>query len=274
MKVDAVVFAEGGGNQLKISDIELGAGDSSTLDSAFWSSIFRALAHERSVEVRSVGNKLTVESIAHLVASGAVSRVIVALDRDFDDRRARKIDHSNILYTFGYSWENDVFTEDVALSVVRDLAPSQAVLTAAQTQLRSASEELLRCFSMLVRLDHVLAESGGEVTSRLELLDSIRLHEVNAPEVDRSALAAEIRRCRAALRTRSGPTGCASVEADLHGHTIAKWWLSQIHHFLRTYTNLKMSRDVIVRLSIASYVRQNRGNSFAYYRRVLNAITW
>jgi hypothetical protein len=274
-KVDAIIFAEGGSKQLRMADVELGAGDSSTLDSAFWSSIFRAITLSRSVEVRSVGNKLTVEAIAGLVAAGAVTRVIVAMDRDFDDRRNRKIGHTNILYTYGYSWENDVFNEEVAMSVVRDLAPSQAALTAAHAQMRAASQQLQKCFSKLVRLDHILAVNGEEVTARHELQESIRLHEVNAPVVDRSSLAAEIGRCRAArTNTRLGPANCASVEADLHGHTVAKWWLAQIHHFLRTYTTLKMSREIIARFSIAAYVRRNDLVSLGYYRDVLNVIAW
>jgi hypothetical protein len=274
-KVDAIVFAEGGSRQLIMVDIELGVGDSSTLDCAFWSSIFRGIVGHRGVEVRSVGNKTTVKAIAELVATGAVTHVIVAMDRDFDDRRGHKVNHTNVLYTSGYSWENDVFIEEVAIAVIRDVAPSQAILTAAETAMGSASEWLRKCFSKLVRLDHALALSGEDLTNRDELEGSIRFHDVNAPSVNRSGLAAEIRRCRAARKKRCiAAVHCASVESDLHGHTVAKWWLGQIHHFLRSNTTLKMSRELITRLAISAYVRRNDLASLTYYRNILNAIIW
>jgi hypothetical protein len=256
-------------------DIESGAGEPATLDSAFWLALFRAIVQERSVEVRSVGNKLTVAAIARLVAAGGVNRVVVAMDRDFDSRRSRTISHPNVLYTFGYSWENDVFNEQIAMSIVRDVAPPQAAFAAAQTQMKAAREEALRCFSKVVRLDHTLAVNGEEVTARSALEDSIRLHEVNVPMVDRSGIAAEIRRCRASrANARLGPVGCASVQADLHGHTLARWWLAQVHHFLRTHTSTKMSKDLIARLSIAAYVRSSQTPSQNFYRSQLGQIEW
>ena len=102
-KVDAIVYAEGGSRFYTRQDLELGGGDPNTLDAAFWYTNLRLAVPHKKVRVRSVGNKTTLVGIAHLLVAGSVSRVIVAMDRDFDDRRGRRIDHRNVFYTHGYS---------------------------------------------------------------------------------------------------------------------------------------------------------------------------
>lgn len=175
--VDAIMYVEGSSHYYTIEEIVAGAGDSNTLDVAFWSKLIRLIHPQKEVQVRSVGNKETVKAVAALLASGAVSRVVVALDRDFDDRKNSLVQHPNVLYTYGYSWENDVFCHEVLADMVDDLAPPQGVLVTIKNELKRAAEELRRCFQKLVRLDHSLAQSGNEVTRRGELEKSIRLHD-------------------------------------------------------------------------------------------------
>ncbi len=47
------------------------------------------------------------------MASGAVTGVYVAMDRDFDHLLGLAIKSPKVLYTFGYSWENDVWRQEV-----------------------------------------------------------------------------------------------------------------------------------------------------------------
>jgi len=225
IKVDAVVFAEGGSGGLTIEAIEQGGGDTSTLDCAFWSTVLRH-ASGRTIEVRSVGNKPTLAAIAELVAAGKARKTVVAMDRDFDQQRGADIQHPNVLYTFGYSWENDVFQEPVLLDVVSDLAPNRPALEKAQALLRTAAKEIDRSFTGIVRLDYALATQGEQVTLREEVYKSIGVHHEEAPKVDRSVVAAELSRCRIQYpSTRLSAKHCARADRDLYGHALAKWWL-------------------------------------------------
>ena len=258
-----------------MEEIEEGGGILSTLDTAFWSAVISSVASRHRVEVRSVGNKPTVEAIARLVAQGSVNRVIVALDRDFDDRRGRKLQHGNIMYTFGYSWENDVFSAETMIEVISSLVPDPDSFAEARGHIEAASRQLTKCFAKLVRFDHALASAGSELTVRDELLRCIQQHEAKPPVINRSVLAAEIKRCRTSSPARRmGSASSALPQRDLHGHTIAKWWLAQIHHVLRTYIGLKLSRQVLERLSISTYLRNTQADSWKYYRDQINNLVF
>lgn len=272
-KVDAILFAEGGNSNYLLRDIEEGAGDSSTLDGAFWSTVARMALPGRAVEVRSVGNKRTVEAIAVLIEQGAASHVIAALDRDFDHRRGTRIVHPNVLYTFGYSWENDVFRQEVVADLIKDLAPPPSVLSKSLRVLKEAELQLAKCFFAVVRLDYSLASQGEELTLRDELRCSVKVHHQNAPSIDRSIIAAELRRHRLSNRRCGlGPPSCVTVQGDLHGHTLSKWWMGQLNHLLRTQIGLKMSRDLLARLAIATYSRRSDLASWLYYSAAMRAV--
>jgi hypothetical protein len=269
--VEVIVFAEGGGASFSLNEIEEGAGDSSTLDGFFWSTVIRSARPNLTVEVRSVGNKRTVQAVAALIETGSVTRVFAALDRDFDDRRGNKLSHPNIFYTRGYSWENDVFRRDILIEVLGSVSPNHALASVAN-HMREAEIYLKKNFSNLVRFDHALASAGKEITLREVLFNSIQLHERKSPIINRSALASEIKRCRSAgSQCCLGPRACACVEDDLHGHTVARWWFGHVNHALRTYIGVKMSREVIARLSISTFARTDSTQLEHYRHTVISA---
>src|SRR5690606_19841105 len=46
--------------------------------------------------------------IAEKILNTSVKNTIAVMDRDYDDKFGDTINHPNVIYTFGYSWENDV----------------------------------------------------------------------------------------------------------------------------------------------------------------------
>ncbi|MCG7493298.1 DUF4435 domain-containing protein [Thalassobius sp. Cn5-15] len=94
--VDFVVYCEG-------KEIE---GEGSSLDEVFWERVFRE--NGKSVHCKSMGGKSVVRPLAERVVAEGIRNVIVAMDRDYDDLRGLAIDHPQVFYTFGYSWESDV----------------------------------------------------------------------------------------------------------------------------------------------------------------------
>ena len=269
-KVDTIVFAEGGSRRFTLAELEAGEGNSSTLDAAFWSTIIRACKPGRKIEVRSVGNKQTVKAIAQLLIKGVIRNVAVALDRDFDDRRGCKLIHQKILYTYGYSWENDVFSERVISDLLCDLIATEPLITKARESTRVAAQDLEESFSVVVRLDHALASSGRHITSREEIINSIKLNDHLPPQIERSTLAAELNRLRAAkLTCRLGTRLCATAATDLHGHTVSKWWLGHTKHLLRTLGNIGIASESIARIAIATYSRHSHYDSRQHYSTMI-----
>jgi hypothetical protein len=272
--VDMIVFAEGS-RHFTFEEIEAGLGNLNTLDTVFWSSIFRTTVPMRRVEVRSVGNKNTVESIAQLVASGTVTNVITALDRDFDHANGRKIVHPNVFYTFGYSWENDVFTHEVVLDFMAELNPSSNAFIKLQEEVQKAQVELNRCYRRVVHFDVTLISYGEEITIRERIEKSVRLRDSNCPTILRSEIASELIRCRAILQKRSlVALSNARVQEDLHGHTVSRWWLGNIHYLLQLYVGVKLSREAIVRLCVSVFCRRSESPSLLHYRSLAANALW
>jgi len=56
--------------------------------------------------------------IAKDIIDGKIKHAFVAMDRDFDNIKGMQLRSQNILYTFGYSWENDVWSPEVVEKVV------------------------------------------------------------------------------------------------------------------------------------------------------------
>src|SRR5665213_77182 len=110
-RVDAIVFVEGGESR-SIADVRSGKFDSISSDVAFWQRCFSELGPPIKLQFRAVGAKPTLLDLAREVAQG-VTGVYVAMDRDFDHLMGQAIRAPGVLYTFGYSWENDVWTEMV-----------------------------------------------------------------------------------------------------------------------------------------------------------------
>jgi hypothetical protein len=106
-KVDVVVYCEGG-TDISAADVLAGHGQEETLDVLFWMRVAEFLGATRKYHFKSVGSKLTLKSIAQDIQAGDVASIIVCLDRDFDWHCGREIVQKNVVYTHGYSWENDV----------------------------------------------------------------------------------------------------------------------------------------------------------------------
>ncbi len=268
-QVDLMVFVEGGGMNHSLREIEQGSGDASTDDAAFWANVFKLRATPLKVAIRSVGSKTSLTPIANLIAAGSIRRTVVGMDRDLDDRRGKLVSHPNILYTFGYSWENDVFRKPIAQLIVKDLVPNIQDQGAHQ-EMEDAARSLRKSFSVLVQLDHTLATQGVEPTDRDAIKACILIRTPQPPEIDRSGLAMILWNSKL-----SGPcvqAGSASVEQDLFGHLVARWWRSQIGSLLSRRHGLRVPNSLINRLAISAYFRVQSISAMTHYKPLVDGV--
>lgn len=132
--VDLVVYCEG-----RAVD-----GEGSSLDEVFWEKVFSQ--NGKSVECKSAGSKTELRPFARRVVDENISNVVVAMDRDYDDFRNQMIDHPQVIYTFGYSWESDVildFQFDIALSLFATMTRKKPIRDEF-TAFRTKQSSLLR----------------------------------------------------------------------------------------------------------------------------------
>jgi hypothetical protein len=104
--VDQVVYVEGGqapwgkGRRFQPTYV--------TLDASFWSAVLAADRPRRKYKVVSVGDKAKVLAYARKIAAGRIRNCIAAMDADYGHIDGHPIQHSHVIYTYGYSWESDV----------------------------------------------------------------------------------------------------------------------------------------------------------------------
>ena len=114
---DYTVYVEGGGGIA-------GAGSS---DVNFWEDVLRINRPDLKFTIRPHGGKPQLESIAIKVQAGEINNTIVAMDADYDALLGELIVHPNILYTYGYSWENDAFDSDNLAPALRRILKGEVV---------------------------------------------------------------------------------------------------------------------------------------------------
>src|SRR6185437_15614878 len=109
LKVDGVIYVEGG-ESFTAEQIMNGSYTAESHDIHFWRTVFRACGSSLKLAFRAVGSKTNLQKLARLVDNGEVTGTLVAMDRDYDHLFGNKISSPQVLYTYGYSWENDVWT--------------------------------------------------------------------------------------------------------------------------------------------------------------------
>ncbi|WP_417602768.1 DUF4435 domain-containing protein [Owenweeksia hongkongensis] len=129
--VDYIVFVEGGESYTK-TQIDQGQFNDESIDTLFWSKILSNYKTESKFKFKAVGSKTAVLQVAEDIVNNNLTTVYAAMDQEFDRVLGKAYKHNNILYTLGYSWENDVWNEKVIHKIVtsttaKDLEVSEVI---------------------------------------------------------------------------------------------------------------------------------------------------
>lgn len=126
--VDFVVFLEGGAPYSK-AQVETGKYSEQTLDILFWSQLFKEFLKGKSVKLKSIGSKSVVKEVAGDILNNNLSYVLAAMDREFDEQFNDIIEHPQVKYTYGYSWENDLWSASLIIKLIENFIPSDEIET-------------------------------------------------------------------------------------------------------------------------------------------------
>ena len=116
--VDLVVYLEGGSTSFTKTEVYAGEFNDKTKDIIFWRNMFNKFKSDKKVKFKSVGSKDVIIEIADDIVKDNLSHVFVAMDNEFDEILNQRIEHPNVYYTHGYSWENDAWNHHVAIGVI------------------------------------------------------------------------------------------------------------------------------------------------------------
>lgn len=118
---DLIAYTEGGSKSYSLEEVIEGKYSKSSIDIKFWTCIFETLGCSKKITFRAIGSKNSGKQLTDKIISGSVKNSLIIKDRDLDDFLYSTVDHPNVIYTKGYSWENDVFTEEITLDLLGDL---------------------------------------------------------------------------------------------------------------------------------------------------------
>lgn len=154
--VDIVVFVEGGDRSFSKVEVLSGHYHEETEDIIYWKNIFSKFRESEKIKFKSVGSKATIKEIALDIVNGQLSTVMVAMDNEFDEILNRRAIHSNILYTYGYSYENDVWNSTVIKAVVEELT----AVTINNTIIEETFDNFLKALKLAVYADGYQFKNG------------------------------------------------------------------------------------------------------------------
>jgi len=280
LRVDAIVLVEGGLSRT-VQEIHSGQFESESQDIAFWQKCFRELGPERRLRFWAVGSKATLTEIARQVAGGSVLNVYVAMDRDFDNLIGKIIDSPRVLYTFGYSWENDVWNGEVIEEVFYTLCGVCRDTTKVKVNeiITSATAAFNRDMRWATRADFLCFkhEIGWLPRHSPQRFISKASHG-RAPSINKSAIKQCVREARS--KRTGGITAGALIKfnplADSCGHLIGTfgYWLL-VYLFRGFCKGTTYPRDLIDSVAVDKLFEKIRQGSFgvlrAHYRHQLTA---
>lgn len=220
---DLTVYCEGSGMD----------GEHATRDELFWHRVFAA--HGKTVLCKSIGSKTAVLERAARIRADRIANVAVAMDRDYDHVTGAMLDHPQVFYTFGYSWESDVmldFNFDSAISLFGDVKDKNAFRDDFEHYRSQQSGNLRRVFA----LDLKYIGHSGKLFDRNKPLSIIKAGDERAPRINVSKLlkqAKQLGRYQTAMlppRLYSSACGVRSFFGKAVAQLFHRWFLFRTSH--------------------------------------------
>lgn len=144
--VNFVIYTEGGEFDKEKKQ------SSHSIDAVFWKGFFSRFLPKFSYEIRPLGSKDNLLPHAQDVAASKVKNTIVAMDRDHDHHRLCLIDHPCVIYTYGYSWENDAWRAEAIISKLERIS-TKGINTDTAEAIRDKCRNFSLDFNRLIFVD-------------------------------------------------------------------------------------------------------------------------
>lgn len=150
LKTDVIIFSEGGNLNNPIDDTECNIW---SIDSIFWKAVFKKYWPEKKIRIKSLGGKNNVLPYAKKIAFENSKNCVAVMDRDHDAHSNEIINHPRVIYTFGYSWENDAWRAGVLISALCELHPNGKIPDDLITAIHDSYDVFFKRVNRLVFFD-------------------------------------------------------------------------------------------------------------------------
>ena len=193
--VDLVVFTEGGPRTISKENAILGDFEASAMDIVFWRELFRCVRSDLNVDFRALGSKNTLIEIARDVIHDEISSVCVVMDRDYDSHFSSLLKSPNVVYTRGYSWENDLYNAELIENVFFEIALVSRNTVKVKKSIHNTMKSAVSDLRWLTYADALLCIGGSALFDRKNAESAVS-HGTQLPHIRREWLTAELRKKR------------------------------------------------------------------------------
>lgn len=270
--VDFTVYVEGGTSFSKSNVIDNNKYTERSSDIHFWEKLFNEYNDSFTYKFKSIGSKTTVSSIATDILEGNIDNVITAMDSEFDVIHSNQKDHPRILYTYGYSWENDVWVKDTIKfilsinsekqidedwidSVIDDFYQKMDIYTKLEGYFFLDNDKCIIPKSKCGRL--IKRQENPPVLCNDQLKELIKDIEINDDDFDSFVSENNI-----------------TPKEHCYGHFLEDYFIQIIFFYLKNIENLKNipPLDALQRQAINTFHRNINSEKIDYYSTKISSI--
>lgn len=265
VNVDAIVFVEGGESYSK-AEVYDGKFDIS-IDIQFWRGLFYIYGEGKRLQFRAIGSKATLMSIAEDIEAGKINNTYIAIDRDFDSINGKLIENKNVFYTYGYSWENDVWQLEIINDVFNTIAIYNDMILDIKDKMSTIYHKFFKEIKLAVYADAFLSKNGIGFFPRPGHLRCLNVEHraepcVNTSTVDQLLLNYNLSKKEI---NNFGITYEINPQCDCYGHLFSDFCYFMITHFLRKICKLASNpKHYILSIGIDKFFLKLKDNKFPY----------
>ena len=243
--VDYVVFVEGGESYTKL-EIDQGKFNEESIDTIFWSKIFDKYKTDSQFKFKAVGSKTAVLKVAEDIIDNNLTTIYAAMDQEFDTVLGKLYKHDNVLYTFGYSWENDVWNEQVIHSIVTTSSAKELDIN----EVIQPFEKFLKDIKFSVYCDGYQFSKGGSFFPRpsnhLKVVDCV----ISTPPCVKKQEVTNLAVSQALIKTRIYSFGSRKnlcCKTHVYGHLLGDVSKLLVKHLMKIQQDVNGLGDEIIR---------------------------
>ncbi|WP_374552018.1 hypothetical protein [Flavobacterium sp.] len=269
--VDYVAYTEGG-DSLSFEKVLNGEFNDSSIDKLFWEFIVKNYSN-KSFKFKPIGSKSTLKLLLDKFMRDNISHNLICTDSEFDEVFNDKIDSDKIIYTYGYSWENDVWNENLLVFLINQL-----------TGIDNNKEEIFNDFNMFlnhidchVKYDAHFFKTDSKYFPRPNGHQKLINCDSNSyPNVMREQLQKIIddlqidEKLEEQILTNYS---ALNVKKYCYGHLFNDFCKNYIKYYLRVKHKLTgIADDIIRRLAISNFLTFLPANVTRYYSTTLSVL--
>jgi hypothetical protein len=278
-RVDAVVFVEGGEHSYGFDEILEDRFNAYSPDIKFWGLMFDVYLPTKKCHYRAVGSKTTLHALAAQIRAGIIRHVIVCMDRDYDNLKGSLPVGAGILHTYGYSWENDVWTRAGVLGTFQQLNMGAANIKAVSKQIDDEFNKFEKACRRGVVACALRAKCGASILHIEALKGGLRFQKNSPAEINLAAMRKILRQgvVKRSVRLPIGTGTAIDALTDCSGHLLELFAFHLLSYLVKNFSGIHtLPKQVAIPIAIGvarqQVVQDPKRN--AHYSGQFSAIVW